>query len=119
MRRKSAVSPELDYLLDAGCAIDGQRGEDGEVNNQNRPIQHVELVERADIPVGLVDRLTKLGKVSAKIARQALQVGGNYRKKHHSALRASCLGPTLRILTEGGAGSNIGRAVREGRRART
>src|SRR5215217_221835 len=54
------VAPEIDDLLDAITAVDGQRPEDGEINQQNDPVEGVELIEWTDISPGFVDHVVEV-----------------------------------------------------------
>ena len=52
--RELAVAPEIGDLLDAINSIDRQNSQDREVNDQNGPIEGIELIQRAYILDGLV-----------------------------------------------------------------
>ena len=51
---KFAIAPEIGDLLDAINSIDRQNSQDREVNDQNGPIEAIELIQRADVFNGLV-----------------------------------------------------------------
>src|SRR5215208_3256211 len=60
MRDELAITPEVDDLLDAIRAIDGERAKDREVDDQDDPIEGVEFVEWADISPGFVYEVVKV-----------------------------------------------------------
>ena len=53
------VTPEVDHLLDAIRAVDCERGENGEIKDQDEPVKRIELVKRADVAPRLIDRSWK------------------------------------------------------------
>src|ERR1043166_2296642 len=59
-RQEFTITPEVDHLLDAIRAVHGERAENGEVNDQNDPIERVELVQRADISPRFVNEIVEV-----------------------------------------------------------
>ena len=55
-----AIAPEVDDLLDAIGAVDGQRSENREIDDQDDPVEGIELVKRADISPGFVDSVVEI-----------------------------------------------------------
>src|SRR6266404_9691714 len=60
--RKPRVSPEVDYLLDAIDAINGQDRKSTRLQDENGPIESIELIERTDVRGGLIDDVTEAGR---------------------------------------------------------
>src|ERR1044072_7107975 len=58
-RYKIFVAPEVDDLLDAVRAVDGERAEDCEIKEQDDQVEGVELVERADVSPGFIDEIVE------------------------------------------------------------
>ena len=57
---KPPITPEVDHLLDAIAAVDRQRRQDQEINDQNDPVEAVELVERTDVAPGFIDSVVEV-----------------------------------------------------------
>ncbi|MDX6306274.1 MAG: hypothetical protein QOI77_3243, partial [Blastocatellia bacterium] len=59
---------EVDHLLNAIDAVNGQHCQDAKVQDEDRPIESIELIKRADVQGGLIDDVTEAGRVCADIA---------------------------------------------------
>src|SRR5689334_7116014 len=60
LRDEAAIAPEVDDLLDAVRAVDGEGTENREVDEQDDPIEGVELVKQADVAPGFVDQVVEV-----------------------------------------------------------
>jgi hypothetical protein len=57
---KASIAPEVDDLLDAVSAVNRQRRENREVDDQNCPVEGVELIKRADVAPRFVDAIVEI-----------------------------------------------------------
>ena len=60
LRHEFAVAPEVDDLLDAIGAIDRKRSENREVDDQDDPVEGIELIKRTDVSPGFIDEVVKV-----------------------------------------------------------
>ena len=60
LRDEFAIAPEVDDLLDAIRAVDRERGENREVDDQDDPVEGVELIKRTDISPGFIYEIVKV-----------------------------------------------------------
>jgi len=59
-RNKFAIAPEIDDLLDAIGAVDGEDSQDGELKKKDYPVKGVQLVKWTDVSPGLVYQIMKI-----------------------------------------------------------
>src|SRR5215207_7254075 len=71
---KLPIAPEIDDLLDAISAVDGQRAEDGEIDEQDDPVEGVELIEWTDISPGFVDDVVEV-PLEDRLRRRPFRAG--------------------------------------------
>src|SRR6185369_2074580 len=57
-----AITPEVDDLFDAIATINRQHAEDCEIENQDSPVEGVELIERTDIAPGLIRHILEVAR---------------------------------------------------------
>src|SRR6185436_963869 len=55
-----SITPEIDDLFETISAVDGERPENREIDDQDDPVEGVELVERADIAPGFIDEIVEV-----------------------------------------------------------
>src|SRR5687768_1972464 len=57
---KAAITPEVDNLLEPVTAVDCKYRENGEINDQDGPVESIELIQWTNVSPGLVYKVAEI-----------------------------------------------------------